>query len=363
MVDFTSVPHIFQSWSTDPSTQPPGSSDGSMQPQHSGYHQPQLEGSSPQSRYHHPVVGSGSPQQPVDDSHSVGSPPQFSGYERRFPHFSKETNHAESSSPHGWNDGKNVHLADEYPTCGTTSTGTTSDYSYTKYDYGQGDAAAGAIGSSVQGHITSDNSFVYQQQQSYYFYNGIPMSGPTPGLHLSSMSYGQDRPSTTLASDQYTTEDSEKHSTPISSLSAPTIAREMASASISPPPENLRTASPLIQCTFAYYEPPKPSERKSPAKKKKPVMACLFCRVRKIACAPPVPGGLETRCNQCARRDIACEYPKESRRGQYRRLQYLERVGKEVAEKIAEVERQSAMIAAGDRKKGVRKLSAACQPY
>ena len=25
--------------------------------------------------------------------------------------------------------------------------------------------------------------------------------------------------------------------------------------------------------------------------KKKPIMACLFCRERKIACGPPPPGG------------------------------------------------------------------------
>lgn len=48
--------------------------------------------------------------------------------------------------------------------------------------------------------------------------------------------------------------------------------------------------------------------------------------------------------SQCARREINCEYPKESKRGQYRRQQYLERVGKEVAEKIAEVERLAADV-------------------
>ncbi|OBZ76799.1 hypothetical protein A0H81_02966 [Grifola frondosa] len=53
--------------------------------------------------------------------------------------------------------------------------------------------------------------------------------------------------------------------------------------------------------------------------KKKPIMACLFCRERKIACGPPVPGGPDQRCNQCARRGLVCEYPKESRRGQHKR--------------------------------------------
>ncbi|KAI0733335.1 hypothetical protein C8Q72DRAFT_747527, partial [Fomitopsis betulina] len=54
--------------------------------------------------------------------------------------------------------------------------------------------------------------------------------------------------------------------------------------------------------------------------KKKPIMACLFCRERKIACGPPDPTSPEQRCNQCARRDLLCEYPKESRRGMHKRF-------------------------------------------
>ena len=82
--------------------------------------------------------------------------------------------------------------------------------------------------------------------------------------------------------------------------------------------------------------------------------------------------------SQCARREITCEYPKESKRGQYRRQQYLERVGKEVAEKIAEVERLAADAersggnvaeAQGHTGSGRpvggrnRRLSSASQPY
>ncbi|KAF9478619.1 hypothetical protein BDN70DRAFT_808504, partial [Pholiota conissans] len=48
---------------------------------------------------------------------------------------------------------------------------------------------------------------------------------------------------------------------------------------------------------------------------KKPPLACLFCRGRKIACGPPLPGSDDKTCNQCQRRSLRCEYPSESRRG------------------------------------------------
>lgn len=52
---------------------------------------------------------------------------------------------------------------------------------------------------------------------------------------------------------------------------------------------------------------------------KKPPLACLFCRGRKIACGSPVPGGDDHTCNQCHRRGLKCEYPAESRRGMRRK--------------------------------------------
>ncbi|KAF9077323.1 hypothetical protein BDP27DRAFT_1312201 [Rhodocollybia butyracea] len=52
---------------------------------------------------------------------------------------------------------------------------------------------------------------------------------------------------------------------------------------------------------------------------KKQTLACHFCRERKIACGRPVPGSLESTCNQCARRNLICTYPTESRRGQHKR--------------------------------------------
>jgi len=58
--------------------------------------------------------------------------------------------------------------------------------------------------------------------------------------------------------------------------------------------------------------PVPPSRRPLP---KKPPLACLFCRGRKIACGPPDSGSSDRSCNQCQRRSIKCEYPAESRRG------------------------------------------------
>ncbi|KAF8200851.1 hypothetical protein BJ912DRAFT_1054320 [Pholiota molesta] len=65
---------------------------------------------------------------------------------------------------------------------------------------------------------------------------------------------------------------------------------------------------------------PLPPQRLSPLPskrilEKKPPLACLFCRGRKIACGPPLPGSTDKTCNQCQRRSLTCEYPAESRRG------------------------------------------------
>ncbi|KAL5631198.1 hypothetical protein ACGC1H_006889 [Rhizoctonia solani] len=56
-------------------------------------------------------------------------------------------------------------------------------------------------------------------------------------------------------------------------------------------------------------------EEKKETPSKKPALACLFCRKRKIACGPPSPENPDRTCNQCARRRQICEYPTESRRG------------------------------------------------
>lgn len=75
---------------------------------------------------------------------------------------------------------------------------------------------------------------------------------------------------------------------------------------------------------------------KRAALRRRPSLACFFCRERKIACGRPVEGSPDPTCkcvvrsmcdatcvndsfSQCARRSFPCEYPKESMRGQHRR--------------------------------------------
>ncbi|KAJ6462268.1 hypothetical protein C8R47DRAFT_1240179 [Mycena vitilis] len=50
---------------------------------------------------------------------------------------------------------------------------------------------------------------------------------------------------------------------------------------------------------------------------KKTVLACLFCRERKIGCVRPAEDDPDQTCNQCLRRQKICEYPKESHRGHH----------------------------------------------
>ncbi|KAJ7059569.1 hypothetical protein C8F01DRAFT_1144990 [Mycena amicta] len=59
--------------------------------------------------------------------------------------------------------------------------------------------------------------------------------------------------------------------------------------------------------------------KKAVAPAKKQVMACLFCRERKIGCIRPSEDEPDQTCNQCVRRKRICKYPTESRRGQHAR--------------------------------------------
>ncbi|KAJ3514643.1 hypothetical protein NLJ89_g2259 [Agrocybe chaxingu] len=98
--------------------------------------------------------------------------------------------------------------------------------------------------------------------------------------------------------------------------------RQTRSLSQIPPPHIERTTarggswgpagSPTKQSRGSMRLSPLPSKRHL---EKKPPLACLFCRGRKIACGPPLPGSVDKTCNQCQRRSLRCEYPSESRRG------------------------------------------------
>ncbi|KJA19953.1 hypothetical protein HYPSUDRAFT_204200 [Hypholoma sublateritium FD-334 SS-4] len=73
-----------------------------------------------------------------------------------------------------------------------------------------------------------------------------------------------------------------------------------------PPPDQVRIHAMRLS--------PLPRNKHQPLEKKPP-LACLFCRGRKIACGSPLPGSPDKTCNQCQRRSLQCEYPSESRRG------------------------------------------------
>ncbi|KAJ7646626.1 hypothetical protein FB45DRAFT_178647 [Roridomyces roridus] len=81
-------------------------------------------------------------------------------------------------------------------------------------------------------------------------------------------------------------------------------------ASASPPPHKKAKGVPRQRSGTGATDPTK-----------KPPLACLFCRGRKIACGPPVGGAAQAGCNQCQRRALKCEYPLESRRGMRKKKQ------------------------------------------
>ncbi|KAL4261953.1 Zn(2)-C6 fungal-type domain-containing protein [Pleurotus pulmonarius] len=90
---------------------------------------------------------------------------------------------------------------------------------------------------------------------------------------------------------------------------------------LTPPPCTKRHATTHSKDSLLEFTPPKLSAIKKNAEKKQ-ILACLFCRERKIACGRPPEGSEDPTCNQCARRSHKCEYPTESRRGLHRRAAY-----------------------------------------
>jgi hypothetical protein len=88
---------------------------------------------------------------------------------------------------------------------------------------------------------------------------------------------------------------------------------------------------------------------------KKPALACLFCRGRKIACGPPQAGSKDKTCNQCARRHLKCEYPSESRRGMRKRRSLIPRISSATPE--IGPDRPRVNLVKANRKRSVDKSS------
>ncbi|KAH7916615.1 hypothetical protein BJ138DRAFT_1139469 [Hygrophoropsis aurantiaca] len=140
---------------------------------------------------------------------------------------------------------------------------------------------------------------------------GTRLPSPAP-ITVPSQSYmfTQDTPSPVSAQFILATHPSQHHSHRITS-SSHGHTRQGSPLRRSPSPRGTLPISPLPQ-TKRLIE-------------KKPALACLFCRGRKIACGPPSPGNKDKTCNQCARRHLKCEYPLESRRGMRKRRSLMPR--------------------------------------
>ncbi|KAH7928924.1 hypothetical protein BV22DRAFT_1030138 [Leucogyrophana mollusca] len=143
---------------------------------------------------------------------------------------------------------------------------------------------------------------------------GRMIPSPAP-LTVPSQSYmfGEDTPSPTSATFVHAPHPSHQHNQPHRGSSPSHGHRRRPGSPFrrSPSPRGAMRISPLPQNKRLI--------------EKKPALACLFCRGRKIACGPPSPGNKDKTCNQCARRHLKCEYPLESRRGMRKRRSLMPR--------------------------------------
>ncbi|EGO00421.1 hypothetical protein SERLA73DRAFT_168168 [Serpula lacrymans var. lacrymans S7.3] len=134
----------------------------------------------------------------------------------------------------------------------------------------------------------------------------VPTQPPQP-LTVPSQSYAEPVPARSIS----LTEESDPHHGHSHTGHSHSAAHRRRGGS----PRRTRSPSPRFAATMRLS--PLPSSKR--LLEKKPALACLFCRGRKIACGPPVPGSKDKTCNQCARRHLKCEYPLESRRGMRKR--------------------------------------------
>ncbi|KAJ7790326.1 hypothetical protein B0H14DRAFT_3891244 [Mycena olivaceomarginata] len=88
----------------------------------------------------------------------------------------------------------------------------------------------------------------------------------------------------------------------------------------SPPRLSSEDTHPNITLPGSSMSSPVPSTSATMKPRDKKLPACLFCRKRKIACAPALGvcrGAMkvQAQCNQCYRRRLDCVYPTERQRG------------------------------------------------
>ncbi|KAJ7106808.1 hypothetical protein C8R43DRAFT_963300 [Mycena crocata] len=84
-------------------------------------------------------------------------------------------------------------------------------------------------------------------------------------------------------------------------------------------PDTLSEAFGYLPTTEDLHRWPQMFSNGMTSAPKKPTLACLFCRERKIGCTRPAEDNPDQTCNQCVRRKRQCVYPKGSRRGQHAR--------------------------------------------
>ncbi|KAF8263099.1 hypothetical protein EI94DRAFT_1741860 [Lactarius quietus] len=153
---------------------------------------------------------------------------------------------------------------------------------------------------------THDAFRILSDPAAYRGYTSPPPSKRPPSLAIPGpLSYSPSAPIHTPVSSSFSSSDI---GTPTSSLveSGGTCSSQApAAASLAPNPKAGQGVLKL------------PSTKRSA--RRKPAIACLFCRERKIACGAPPVGSADPTCNQCARRSRKCEYPTMSRRGLHKR--------------------------------------------
>jgi hypothetical protein len=155
-----------------------------------------------------------------------------------------------------------------------------------------------------------DSFRLVQDPAAYRGYTSPPPSKRPPSLAIpASFAYSPSAPMHTPLSSSFSSSDI---GTPTSSIHL-VDSTGAGSSSQAPAPASSLAPNPKAGQGVLKLPSTKRSARRKPA------IACLFCRERKIACGAPPVGSADPTCNQCARRSRKCEYPTMSRRGLHKR--------------------------------------------